>query len=160
MDLARTACLQALGSAVKETIILSAAERNGYWLATGRAEHAGKRSWNAWGGTKKNLARSGAARAKPLLACDGGRGADSEHALCKRRGRRVDEVELGGLVPLLRNVPPAEVALGHVALVALTVQELSVAVSCAVGFKPSSPLFGAFWSRLGCDAIVEGTVLA
>ena len=90
----------------------------------------------------------------------GGAGADSEHALCKRRGRRVDEVELGGLVPLLRNVPPAEVALGHVALVALTVQELSVAVSCAVGFKPSSPLFGAFWSRLGCDAIVEGTVLA
>jgi len=150
----------------KETIIVPAAERNGYWFATGRAEHAGKRSWNVWGGTRRNPAHSAAARAKPLLACDGGGEgeADSENAFCKRRGRQVDEVELGGLVSLLRNVPPAEVALGHVALVALvalTVRQLSGAVSCAVSFKPSPPLFGVlFWSRQGCDATVEGTVLA
>jgi len=104
--------------------------------------------------------RSGPSETFACLRRGGEGEADSENAFCKRRGRQVDEVELGGLVSLLRNVPPAEVALGHVALVALTVQELSVAVSCAVGFKPSSPLFGAFWSRLGCDAIVEGTVLA
>ncbi len=86
--------------------------------------------------------------------------ADSENAFCKRQGHQVDEVELGGLVSLLRNVPPAEVALGHVAFVALTVQQLSGAASCAASFKPSPPLFGVlFWSRQGCDATLEGTVL-
>ena len=95
-----------------------------------------------------------------LLATGGEGEADSENAFCKRRGRQVDEVELGGLVSLLRNVPPAEVALGHVAFVALTVQQLSRAASRAASFKPSPPLFGVlFWSRQGCDATLEGTVL-
>jgi hypothetical protein len=95
-----------------------------------------------------------------LLATGGEGETDSENAFCKRRGRQMDEVELGGLVSLLRNVPPAEVALGHVAFVALTVQQLSGAASCAASFKPSPPLFGVlFWSRQGCDATLEGTVL-
>ena len=95
-----------------------------------------------------------------LLATGGEGEADSENAFCKRRGRQVDEVELGGLDSPLRNVPPAEVALGHVAFVALTVQQLSGAASCTASFKPSPPLFGVLlWSRQGCDATLEGTVL-
>ena len=104
--------------------------------------------------------RSGPSETFACLRRGGEGEADSENAFCKRRGRQVDEVELGGLISLLRNVPPAEVALGHVAFVALTVQQLSRAASRAASFKPSPPLFGVlFWSRQGCDATLEGTVL-